>query len=208
MVELILASGSPRRRQMLNDLGLRFHVSAPEIDEKRLRGEPAREYVQRLAFQKANSVFGRKVKPHSTESSIVILAADTTVVYGSMVLNKPENADDALKMLRKLSGRTHEVLTGFCWKGVVRGKEAMALRLVSTKVTFAERDTGFWKWYISTGEPMDKAGAYAAQGIGMSFIEKVSGSYSNVIGLPLPQVVETYEKTFKGSLREDCGAVR
>lgn len=193
---------------MLGDLGLKFQVSAPEIDEKRLRGEPAREYVQRLAFQKATSVFDRKTKNGIPSHGLVVLAADTTVVHGSVVLNKPESPEEALKMLRKLSGRTHEVLTGFCWKGVVRGKDAVAVRVVSTKVTFAEHGTEFWKWYVSTGEPMDKAGAYGAQGLGMSFIEKVSGSYSNVIGLPLPQVIETYEKTFKGSLREDCGATR
>jgi septum formation protein len=201
-MKLILASASPRRQQMLRDLGLAFEVRAPGIDESRLRGEHALAYVQRLAREKAENI----ADAHSPENSRewAVLAADTVVVHGTLVLGKPRNEIDALKMLRKLSGSTHEVITAFCWKSA----KSCHVGHSRTKVTFIDMPDAFWKWYISTGEPMDKAGAYAAQGIGMSFIKKVSGSYSNVVGLPLSQVLEVFEKQFGGTLRELCAAAK
>ncbi len=201
-MELILASGSPRRQAMLRDLGVAFKVIAPDIDETRLRGEPAQVFVQRLAKEKAESVVGKLQR--SADTNWAVLAADTIVVYNKLVLGKPVDADDAVKMLKKLSGRTHDVLTAYAWIGAQGGKARVTAAHVRTKVKFAEQGVDFWKWYVSTGEPMDKAGAYAAQGIGISFIEKVSGSYSNVIGLPLPQVLASYRKAFGGDLREHC----
>ena len=196
-MELILASGSPRRQQMLKDLGVSFRVQTPDINESRLRGEPALNYVLRLAQEKAESVATKLgFMSNNQQDGWAILAADTIVVYGKLVLGKPTSKEDAVKMLRKLSGRTHEVITGYCWLGAQAEKYKSAVTHVRTKVTFMDMPDEFWSWYVSTGEPMDKAGSYAAQGIGISFIEKVSGSYSNVIGLPLPQVLKTYAKLF------------
>lgn len=206
-MEFILASASPRRQQMLRDLGVSFKIQSPDINETRLRGEPALNFVQRLAREKAEQVVNKVGKTESS-GDWCVLAADTIVVYGKLVLGKPENEDDAVKMLKKLSGRTHEVLTAYSWIGVKGGKARTAVGYVRTKVTFADHPADFWKWYVSTGEPMDKAGAYAAQGIGMSFIEKVSGSYSNVVGLPLSHVLAAFKKAFGGDLREYCGQTK
>lgn len=206
-MELILASASPRRQQMLRDLGIVFKIQSPNIDETRLRGEPASNFVLRLASEKAESVV-RKLRKSESQNDWAVLAADTTVVYGKHVLNKPRDEDDAVKMLKKLSGRTHDVITAYCWIGVRAGKARSVASHVRTKVTFADMPSDFWKWYVSTGEPMDKAGAYAAQGIGMSFIERVSGSYSNVVGLPLSHVLASFKKSFGGDLREYCAQTK
>lgn len=188
---------------MLKDLGVSFKVHVPDIDESRLRGEPAVNFVLRLAQEKAECVATKLgFMSNNQHDGWAILAADTIVVHGKLVLGKPTSKDEAVKMLRKLSGRTHEVITGYCWLGSTEGKYKTAVCHVRTKVSFAEMPDSFWTWYVSTGEPMDKAGAYAAQGIGMSFIEKVSGSYSNVVGLPLPHVLKTYSKLFGGALYE------
>ena len=191
---------------MLKDLGIGFKILAPNIDEKRLRGEPVLNFVQRLAREKAEAV-ADQIEFHAqgpAKGDWAVLAADTIVVHGNQVFGKPVSKDDAVKMLKRLSGRTHEVITAFCWIGTKAAKESSHVGVVRTKVTFAEMDSSFWTWYAATGEPMDKAGAYAAQGIGMSFIQKVSGSYSNVIGLPLPQVLQAFEKIFGEDLREAC----
>lgn len=206
-MELILASGSPRRRQMFSDLGLSFKVVNPDIDETRLRGEPALNFVQRMAIEKAESVVN-KLRKEAQSGDWAVIAADTIVVYGKLVLGKPIDASDAVKMLRKLSGRTHEVFTAYSWIGAVDGKAKTVSGYARTKVTFADLPAEFWKWYVSTGEPMDKAGAYAAQGIGTSFIERVSGSYSNVVGLPLSHVLHSFKKHFGGELREYCASYK
>ena len=206
-MDLILASASPRRQQMLRDLGVAFKIQSPDIKEVRLRGEPASVFVSRLAREKAECIVV-KARKTAESSDWAILAADTVVVYGTLVLGKPESTEDAVRMLRKLSGRTHEVLTAFHWSGAQGGRLRSASGTARTKVTFADMPADFWKWYVSTGEPMDKAGAYAAQGIGMSFIERVSGSYANVVGLPLSQVLASFRKTFGGELREHCAAAK
>ncbi|HRK01288.1 MAG TPA: Maf family protein [Oligoflexia bacterium] len=201
-MQLILASGSPRRQQMLRDLSLDFEVDIPRIIEKRLRGEPADIYVKRLALDKARTVSEKRGLFGRSSLDWCVLAADTVVIQDRQVFEKPKNHADAVRMLKKLSGRTHDVLTGYCWLGAFRGKCREVLASVRTKVTFAPRNSEFWEWYVSTGEPMDKAGAYAAQGIGVSFIEKVSGSYANVVGLPLSQAIDTFEKNFGASVHE------
>lgn len=204
-MRFILASGSPRRQQMLSDLHLSFDVEVPRVIEKRLRGEPADHYVRRLAAEKAravaekNNLFGR------SSLEWAVLAADTVVVHDKVVYEKPKDPADAVRMLKKLSGRTHDVLTGYCWLGAHLGKCREVVASVRTKVTFARRPSEFWSWYVSTGEPMDKAGAYAAQGIGVSFIEKVSGSYANVVGLPLAQVIDSFERAFGARFDEYLG---
>lgn len=204
-----MASASPRRQQMLKDLGIAFKVQSPDIDESRLRGEPAQVFVHRLAQEKAESVATKLgYMSDKQHDGWAILSADTIVVYGSLILGKPESKDDAVRMLRKLSGRTHEVITAYCWLGSKSSKYRSLVSHVRTKVTFTDMDDDFWKWYVSTGEPMDKAGSYAAQGIGMSFIERVSGSYSNVVGLPLSRVLKTYSKLFGGDLREHAPKAR
>lgn len=189
MTKLILASSSPRRIEMLKSLKLNLKIQKPKIVEKPNKLEKPKQYVQRLAREKALDVLNK-----NSEKSF-ILAADTIVIYKGKILEKPKSHDHALKMLELLSGNTHEVITGWCW--LVKNKNSKLITetfIDQTKVTFSKRPLHFWKWYSNTNEPMDKAGAYAAQGIGLSFIEKIQGSYSNVVGLPLPKVIQSFEK--------------
>ena len=174
---LILASGSPRRAELLARAGYRFEVVPPDIDERRQPGEAPRDYVARLAAEKAAAV-----APRYPER--VVLAADTTVVVDSTVLGKPRDPDDAAGMLRRLSGRAHDVLTGVA---VRRGGAAVSA-VEQTAVHLADLDEALIGWYVATGEPSDKAGAYGVQGIASRFVTRVEGSYSNVVGLPLALV--------------------
>lgn len=174
---LILASGSPRRAELLARAGYRFEVVPPDIDEQRQAGEGPRDYVARLAAEKAAAV-----APRYPER--VVLAADTTVVVDSTVLGKPQDPDDAAGMLRRLSGRAHDVLTGVA----VRRGGACVSAVEKTAVHLADLDDELIGWYVATGEPSDKAGAYGVQGIASRFVTRVEGSYSNVVGLPLALV--------------------
>jgi septum formation protein len=173
---LILASQSPRRRELLAQLGLELEVRPANADESVLPGEAARDYVVRVAREKARATPGD-----------VVLAADTAVVLAGAVLGKPTDAQDAFRMLRALSGTRHEVLTAVC---VRRNAGALGVELevvVSTTVTFARLSARQIDWYVATGEPLDKAGAYAIQGAGGAFVLSVEGSVSNVVGLPLAE---------------------
>lgn len=175
---LVLASQSPRRRELLEQLGLAFAVLPAHADEAVLDGEPPREYVLRVAREKARAVQGE-----------VVLAADTAVVLDGVILGKPESADDARRMLRALSGSRHEVLTAVCVRRAGAGP-ALELELeevVSTEVVFAPLSGPAVEWYVATGEPLDKAGAYAIQGAGGAFVTEVRGSVSSVVGLPLAE---------------------
>lgn len=174
---LILASGSPRRAELLARAGYRFEVVPPDIDERRQAGEAPRDYVARLAAEKAAAV-----APRYPER--VVLAADTTVVVDATVLGKPQDPDDAAGMLRRLSGRAHDVLTGVA----VRRGGACVSAVEQTAVHLAALDEALIGWYVATGEPSDKAGAYGVQGIASRFVTRVEGSYSNVVGLPLALV--------------------
>lgn len=174
---LILASGSPRRRQFLETLGFRFEVHPAELDETPQPQEGARAYVERLAKEKAAAVGARF-------PAAVVLAADTTVVRDDQVLGKPGSAEEAIAMLRSLSGRTHEVLTGVALGGTGQG-----VAVVSTQVRMRALSDAELRWYVRSGEPMDKAGAYAIQGIAGAFIESIAGSHSNVVGLPLAETI-------------------
>ena len=194
-MRFILASTSPRRIQMLSDLQLTFEMVSPSIDESEKKGELPASYVKRLALEKALAA-QKKLGLEKNSGDWTILAADTTVVLGREILGKPFSQGDAVKMLKKLSGRSHKVLTGFALVGCVGGKIKKHSKVITTGVTFLKKSDDFWRWYVSTGEPMDKAGSYAAQGIGMSFVKKYSGSYANVVGLPLPEIVEDFQKVF------------
>ena len=177
---LILASGSPRRRQLLTDLGLEFDVHVSDIDETPLLNEPARRYAERLASEKAADVAS------AHDSARVVLAADTTVVLDGNILGKPESKEHGLEMLMQLSGRRHLVLTGVA----VTGNGRAQVLSVATEVVFRALTPDEVAWYWNTGEPRDKAGGYGLQGIGAAFVKTLSGSYSNVIGLPLSETVD------------------
>jgi septum formation protein len=169
---LVLASSSPRRQQLLGQLGVRFEVRPADLDETPLPGESARAHVERLAVAKAKAV---------ASPGDVVLAADTTVELDGRIFAKPADIDDALRMLRQLCGRMHQVHTG------VAALCGPALRstVVTSRVRLADADDDTLRWYVSTGEPADKAGGYALQGAGAILVAEVFGSPTNVIGLPL-----------------------
>ncbi len=169
---LILASSSPRRRELLAALGVGFAVRAVDVDERRLDGESADRMVVRLAEAKATARAGE---------SEIVLGADTAVVLDDEVFGKPQDRDDALTMLATLSGRRHRVVTGVA----VASGGRVESRLSSTEVQFREIDPDEALRYWQTGEPRDKAGAYAIQGLGGVFVEAIIGSYSGVVGLPV-----------------------
>lgn len=175
---LVLASGSPRRRAFLESLGLVFSVRSADVDESVHPGEQPLQYVARVARDKAEVV--ARGSPEA-----LVLAADTSVVLDGVVLGKPADASDAERMLRALSSREHTVLTA-----VALGGAGSGARVVATAVTFRELSAEEIRWYVGTGEPMDKAGAYALQGIGGFLVREIRGSHSNVVGLPLGETLE------------------
>ena len=173
---LILASQSPRRKELLQTAGIPFVVRVADIDESVRTGEAPNSYVRRLAVAKAMAI--------SREPGDVVLAADTTVVAAGQILGKPDNAEDAKRMLRLLSGQAHEVLTGIClFSGSKLQIDAESTQVHFSTMTDAEIDD-----YVSSGECMDKAGAYGIQGLASKFIERVEGCYFNVVGLPVSLV--------------------
>jgi septum formation protein len=170
---LVLASASPRRASILRALGVPFQVSVSGVDETLHPGEPAADAAERLAREKAAAV--------ASAESLPVLAADTMVVLGDVILGKPDTPEEAARMVRMLSGKTHDVVTGVCLArdGVLRSA------VDRTRVTFAALSDASVDWYVSTGEPYDKAGGYHIDGYGAALIESVSGSPSNVAGLPV-----------------------
>ena len=180
-MRLVLASRSPRRSHLLRKAGYDFDVIPADVDERRLTGEPPREYVLRLARAKAAAVVSGVVA--NTDGKIVV-AADTIVVIDGDVLGKPADRRESAEMLGRLAGRTHEVLTGVA---VAAGGQ-VAVAVETTRVTFAPLDPERIAWYVATGEGDDKAGAYAAQGLGSRFVERIEGSYTNVVGLPVARL--------------------
>ena len=173
---LVLASTSLRRQQILAAAGIPFIVRAPNVPEQRGSDESPDAYVRRLAEQKAFAV-----PMHAGE---VVLAGDTVVVVDQHILEKPRDADDALRMLRLLSGRDHEVITGIC----VRSNSQKIVDSASTRVHFVELAEVELAAYVASGEPMDKAGAYGIQGLASRYIDRVEGGYFNVVGLPMSLV--------------------
>jgi septum formation protein len=189
---LILASASPRRRELLAQAGYAFAVEAADVNESEHEDENSAEYVLRLAEEKAQAVFAR----HVTEAEpLVVLGADTTVVCDGEILAKPKDGADAKRMLRRLSGRTHEVLTGVAIAtsvGLVSGVE-------TTSVTFSAIPETELDFYCATNEPMDKAGAYGIQGYAARWIPRIDGDYYNVMGLPIARVVRLIEDALANS---------
>lgn len=181
-MRLVLASGSPRRRELLALLGVPFDVIPVDLDESARPGESPHDLVRRLAIDKAGSVAVSDLDV----LDVVVLAADTTVEVAGEILGKPVDADDARRMLRSLSARTHQVHTAVAVRRGVRTEHD----IVTTFVTMSPMTEASIEWYVATGEPFDKAGAYAIQGAGGAFVTAIEGSASNVVGLPLTTVVE------------------
>lgn len=179
---IILASASPRRAELLESAGIRFEVVAGHIDETPLPGEQPLDHVLRLATEKAREVARR-------ECADYFIGADTIVLCDDEIMGKPSDGNDAERMLKKLSGREHSVVTGYA----VYDKRSETLRsgAIETKVIFKPLREDEILAYIATGCPMDKAGAYAIQGGAAHMVERIDGSYTNVVGLPLCEVVET-----------------
>lgn len=181
-MRLILASTSPRRKELLRSAGFDFEARPSHVEEVLLAGETAEGYTCRMAREKARAV-GATAGPGS-----VVLGADTEVVINGQILGKPAGPEDAARMLRQLSGRTHRVITGVCVLLAPAGPEEMNCEI--TLVTFAPLSEGEIHEYVQSGEPMDKAGAYAIQGLASRFVTRIEGSYSNVVGLPIHRVYE------------------
>ena len=181
--KLILASGSPRRSEILNSVGWEFTKIVADVDETEFEGENPADYVQRLAKTKAETVA-------VNYSDTIVLGADTTVVIDNLIIAKPIDFDDARRMLRLLSGRIHEVLTGVA----VTKNGQTSVGLQRTKVKFAELNEEQIEFLVEFGEPLDKAGAYAVQAQAALFIEGIEGDYWNVVGLPINLVYELVKK--------------
>jgi len=186
---LILASTSPRRQELLRNAGIPFEVRTPKIHEIRRHGEGAEDYVVRLAKEKAEDA------AHQLGGNqLVVLGADTTVVVDEEILEKPSDPADAVRMLRLLSGRSHQVMTGVCL--LVRdSKNSNSLTAIEkTTVIFRSLGEEEIQSYVATGEPLDKAGAYAIQGRASRWIPRIEGCYFNVVGLPVPLVYRMLEE--------------
>jgi len=183
--QFILASASPRRKELLRSAGLKFKIVPASVRENYISGETPRQHVRRLAQNKAELIVAKY-------PDAWVLGADTIVVVDEKILGKPKNKTQAKKMLQQLSGRTHRVYTGFT---IARGALSIRkTRIIHSAVRFKNITPEEMKWYISCEEPYDKAGGYAAQGKGAYFIKSIHGSYTNVIGLPLCEVLEEFKK--------------
>ena len=176
-MQLILASRSPRRSELLKAAGISFEVLAADVDETPHPNETPAAYVERLAIEKARAVLA--LRPGAR-----VLGADTTVTIDGEILGKPVDEADALRMLRRLNGRPHEVHTGVARASATGVRSAVD----TTRVWFSKMTDEDISWYVSTGEPIDRAGAYAIQGFASRFIPRIDGSYSNVVGLPVALV--------------------
>ena len=182
---LILASASPRRHELLSQTGIPFTIAAANINEDLLQNETAAAYVQRLAEEKAQAIWNLRRSADTVEDPLIVLGADTCVVCDGQILGKPVDTADARRMLELLSGRTHAVLTGLA---VVTAQKT--LRDVEvTQVMFNRIDNAEIARYIGSGEPLDKAGAYAIQGFAARWIPRIEGCYFNVVGLPIARTV-------------------
>ena len=181
-MRLILASASPRRAEVLRAAGFEYETIATDIDETVRPGESPSMYVRRLSSEKSAAA----QTAVRSDPAAVVLAADTAVVVSNEILGKPRDDRDAAAMLRRLSGRAHEVLTGVS----VRHGDSEAKRVETTYVRFAELSEEDVAWYVASGEGRDKAGAYAIQGLASRFVPRIDGSYSNVVGLPVACVNE------------------
>lgn len=185
MKKIILASKSPRRKQILEQFGVDFQIEISDFDESQIAFKTPIEMVEKLSFEKAKIIAERN-------PDAVTIGADTIVVFGNEIIGKPKSEEDALRILKLLSGNTHEVITGF----TVMENEKSVTGYVSSKVKFKEISDSEIAAYIATGEPMDKAGGYGIQSKGGLFIESITGDYFNVVGLPvaaLSDVLKDFE---------------
>jgi septum formation protein len=178
--ELVLASASPRRQELLRQLGVSFTVAPADIDETPRKGETPPEYVRRMAHEKAAAATGR------AGTGILVLAADTVVVLGQQILGKPADRADAVNMLTMLSEQTHNVLSAVALSDGNGVSEALS----DTRVSFGKLSAADAEAYWQTGEPTDKAGAYGIQGYGAVFVKRIEGSYTGVVGLPLYETAQ------------------
>ncbi len=192
--QLVLASASPRRQRLLAGLGVVFEIDAPEVDETPLPGEAPVDYVVRVARDKSIAA--------DRTDDVLVLGADTAVVVDGQILGKPGGKSAARRMLALIANRDHSVLTGVA---VARGGRVVAHIHVETAVTMTPISDREANWYIETGEPLDKAGAYAIQGIGAVFVKSVRGSVSNVTGLPLAETAALLRELGLGRLAEGDG---
>ncbi len=195
-IPIILASTSPRRIFLMSQVNLAVEVQTPQCDEKPLTKEKPRDLVFRLARNKAESVHMIAIQKHE---QCIILAADTIVVApgGRKILGKPNSPQEAHKMLKLLSSKKHTVLTGYCILFASRTKKKKRIvRVVQSRVKMRSLTDKEIARYVASGEPMDKAGAYGAQSLGMTLIESIEGSYTNVVGLPMTQIFIDLEKSF------------
>jgi septum formation protein len=186
-VRLVLASGSPRRAELLTAAGYSFDRLPVDLDERVHAGEAPSAYVRRLAAEKSEAGLQRIV---CAANDVIVIGADTTVVVGDEMLGKPRDAEESGAMLRRLSGRGHQVLTGVS----IRHRDVEVGAVETTTVWFDELTAEAIDWYVSTGEGLDKAGAYAIQGVASRFVPRIDGSYSNVVGLPVQAVTALIAK--------------
>ena len=194
-MKFILASASPRRRELLASIGLDFDVMPSHVPEERRSGEAPEEYVARLSREKAQALA-------SQHRDRWVIAADTTVLLGEELLEKPLDDADAARMLATIAGRTHVVYTGVTLEHA--GSGYRDTRVAESEVRMLPLSAEDIKWYVATGEPLDKAGAYAVQGIGSMFIDSIHGSYTNVVGLPLALLFQMLRKAGLDPLRPNA----
>jgi septum formation protein len=191
---LILASASPRRHELLTQAGIAFTAESADLNEDLLADEVAAAYVQRLAEEKAQAIWNLRLPADIADDPLIVLGADTCVVSEGQILGKPVDTADARRMLELLSGRTHTVLTGIA--AVTRHKTVRAVEI--THVTFNVLKNTEISQYIATGEPLDKAGAYAIQGYAARWIPRIEGCYFNVVGLPIARTVDLLAEAVAG----------
>jgi septum formation protein len=197
---LVLASASPRRKELLSLLVKEFEVLPADIDETPLYQENAEDYVVRMAIEKASAAALKYRQQADFDMSAIFIASDTSVVIDGRILGKPASLDDSLSMLRLLSGRSHKVITSLCFSNLQH--EHIATKLVVSEVLFREISNVEIEQYWKTGEPQDKAGSYAVQGLGAIFVRSISGSYSAVVGLPLYETAQLLAQFGIHSLEE------
>lgn len=183
MAHIVLASSSPRRKELLQQLGLDFEIYSPDIDESVHENELVHHYVERLAREKAQTVL--KLFPEA-----IVIAADTSLGLDGQIIGKPESKNHAFEIWKQLSGRWHDVFSGLC----VATQQQMFSQVVQTQVEFQHLTTQDMEDYWTTGEPVGKAGGYAIQGIASQYIPQIQGSYSNVVGLPLYEFAQLFKR--------------
>lgn len=198
---IILGSSSPRRKDLLTVVGISYEVIKPETEELHRPGELPVDYVRRNAGEKCEwvSALVRK-SPAKYPHGAIVICADTIVVLGNQILEKPLDRQHAKDMLRSLSGNAHTVFTGVQIQSVLNDKEHAAWFVTPTTVRIKHLLDGEIESYIKTGEPLDKSGGYAAQGIGSYMVERIEGSYTNVVGLPVTELVQCLDHEFKFSI--------